>query len=119
MNFWKNVDEELNYSGKTRKELAKEANFPDSYISKGIKRNSIPAADLALRISHALNISLDELLEFPKSQTESQNKQNNNITEQDIKFLKKNIEFIKIIENLSNEKKDFLKTIISELTKLH
>ena len=58
MSFWKNVDQELIYKGKTRKELASEVNFPDSYISKGIARNSIPSADLALKISHALNVSL-------------------------------------------------------------
>ena len=38
MSFWKNVDKELEYTGKTRKELAAEVNFPDSYISKGISR---------------------------------------------------------------------------------
>lgn len=42
-------------------------NFPDSYISKGISRNSIPSADLALKIAHALNVPLESLLELPPS----------------------------------------------------
>ena len=70
MGFWKNVDEELKYSGMTRKELAAKAEFPDSYISKGMKRESIPAADLALRISHALNVPLETLLDMPKNSQE-------------------------------------------------
>ncbi len=66
MGFWEHVDEELKFLGMSRKELALQADFPDSYISKGIKRNSIPAADLALRIAHALNIPLETLLEMPR-----------------------------------------------------
>lgn len=67
MGFWMNVDAELEFSGKTRKELASAVNFPDSYISKGISRNSIPSADLALKIAHALNVPLESLLELPPS----------------------------------------------------
>ena len=44
MGFWQKVDDELSYLGKTRKELASEANFDVSYISKGIERNGIPIA---------------------------------------------------------------------------
>lgn len=64
MNFWKNVDEELTYLGKTRKELSIQANFDPSYIPKGILRGSVPSADLAVRISHALNVPLEQLLEM-------------------------------------------------------
>ena len=61
-NFWEKVDEELNFRGMPRKELARIADFPDSYISKGIARKSVPSADLALKISHALNVPLEYLL---------------------------------------------------------
>lgn len=64
MNFWKKVDDELVYQGKMRKELAIQADFDSSYIPKGIARKSVPAADLALKIAHALNVPLEQLLEM-------------------------------------------------------
>ena len=67
MGFWQNVDDELKYLGMSRKELAQKADFPDSYIPKGIKRNSVPAADLAVKIAHALNTSLESLLDMSES----------------------------------------------------
>ncbi len=108
MSFWENVDKELNYSGKTRKELAKEVGFPDSYISKGIARKSIPSADLALKISHALNVSLENLLEIPKKDT----------TQEDFSIYKKYATLINNIEQLSLEKQEFLKIITKELIKV-
>ena len=68
MGFWQNVDAELKFSGMSRKELAVKADFPDSYISKGIKRNSMPAADLAVRISHVLKTPLESLLSINEKQ---------------------------------------------------
>lgn len=64
MGFWKNVDEELEYIGKSRKELAAEVGFDVTNISFGIKRNSIPSADTALKISKVLGVSLEYLLDF-------------------------------------------------------
>ena len=64
MGFWQNVDDELVYRGKSRKELAAEAHFDVSYISKGIERDGIPIADTALRIARALHVSLDYLLDM-------------------------------------------------------
>ena len=64
MGFWQKVDDELTYLGKSRKELAAEAHFDVSYISKGIERNGIPIADTALRIARALHVSLDYLLDM-------------------------------------------------------
>ncbi|MBQ3800752.1 MAG: helix-turn-helix transcriptional regulator [Treponema sp.] len=62
--FWEKVDEELSFRGIPRKELANKAGFPDSYISKGIARKSVPSADLALRIAHSLNVTLEYLLDM-------------------------------------------------------
>ena len=74
MGFWQNVDEELKFSGMSRKELAAKANFPDSYIPKGIKRNSIPSADLAVRIAHVLKTSLESLLDMTDATETDTNK---------------------------------------------
>ena len=60
-NFWKRVDEELEYKGKTRISLAEECGFSVSYISKGIVRGSTPTVDLAIKIAKALNVSVEYL----------------------------------------------------------
>ena len=62
MNFWENVDEELKFRGMERKELARRADFPDSYISKGIARQSCPTAELATRIANVLEVSVESLV---------------------------------------------------------
>jgi len=45
MTFWENVDSELKYQNKTRKQLASELGFDATTISKGISNGSIPQAD--------------------------------------------------------------------------
>ena len=82
MNFWKKVDSELIYLGKTRKELANAIGFDAANISFGIKRNSIPAADTALKVSRFLGVSLDYLLDMCEEENQnSKNPLNSKISE--------------------------------------
>ncbi len=67
MNFWEKVDSELKYLGKTRKELASYVEIDVANISFGIKRNSIPYADTALKVAHFLGVSLEYLLDMDES----------------------------------------------------
>lgn len=62
MNFWETVDSEREYKNITRKELAYRADFSLTSLSTGIKRGSIPAADVALRIAKVLGVSVEYLL---------------------------------------------------------
>ena len=62
MGFWQNVDDECSYRGISRKELAATVHFSVHTISSGIKRDGMPEADLALRISQALDVPLEKLL---------------------------------------------------------
>ena len=62
MGFWQNVDNECEYLGISRKELANAAHFSVNTISSGIKRNGVPEADLALRIAKVLDVPLEKLL---------------------------------------------------------
>ena len=62
MTFWENVDEELKFRGMERKELGSKAEFPESYISKGISRKSCPQADLAVKIASVLGVSVEYLV---------------------------------------------------------
>ena len=62
MNFWENVDAELEFKGINRKTLAQEAGFDASLITKGIKTGSAPSADTAVRIAKILNVSVEYLV---------------------------------------------------------
>lgn len=63
MGFWKNVEDRRNYLGMTRKELAENAGIKYAVIGAGLERDSIPAANTALKISKALHIPLENLLD--------------------------------------------------------
>lgn len=61
--FWKNVNEELQYQGMNLKTLATLTGIPYTTITNGRNRpDSIPTADVALKISKVLNKPLDLLL---------------------------------------------------------
>ena len=68
MNFWEKVDQERELKNLTRKELAHIAKFSLNSISTGIARNSIPAADVALRIANALGTTVECLMGQKSSQ---------------------------------------------------
>lgn len=73
MNFWENVDSELEFKGINRKTLAQEADFDVSLIGKGIKTGSAPAADTAVRIAKILNVSVEYLVTgVPQNAKENQ-----------------------------------------------
>lgn len=114
MGFWQNVEDECEYLGITRKELAKKANFSVHTISNGIRRNGMPAADLAVRISRALNVPLEKLLNM------SDKKQSASISEtekqkQDKKLFAAYLPLVKKINRLQDDSKKALLAIIDRL----
>ncbi len=64
MGFWTNVKELLDYNGMTRKELSAKSDVPKFTIDKGIERDSDVSAVVAIKISKALNVSLEYLLDL-------------------------------------------------------
>ena len=62
MSFWQNVESELLYKNISRKELAEKASFAVSGISLGLAHNSIPNADVAVRIAQVLETSVEYLI---------------------------------------------------------
>ena len=60
--FWINVKKVLLYKNLEIKELAFRAGVPYSTIINGMNTNSMPHADLALKISKILNTSIEALL---------------------------------------------------------
>ena len=73
MSFWANVDTELKFQGISRKELSYLVNVKEITIHKAIERDSIPSADTALKISKALNVSLEYLLDMESVNPNSSN----------------------------------------------
>lgn len=109
MNFWENVVAELEFQGKTRKELAAEIGFDASNIGKGEKNGNIPAADTALKIAFALGVSLESLLNMDLS------KQNNSVQPQlDIRLCKKYYSTIQKLNEMPENTKNLLCKLISE-----
>ena len=113
MTFWENVETELKYQNKTRKQLASKVGIDTTTISKGLSNNSIPSADIALKIANFLNISLESLLEISgnssNSVTASEEQQNQ------IFLYKKHSELIKQAERLNPQQlkaiEDLMKTM--------
>ena len=61
--FWKNVNDELQFQGMSIKTLASLTGIPYTTITNGKNRpDSMPAADVALKISRVLNKPLERLL---------------------------------------------------------
>ncbi len=105
MNFWKKVDEELSFLGKSRKELANSMGFDAAIISFGIKRNSVPAADTALKVARFLGVSIDYLLDM--NEEPNQNTSNLQISEIENRlrrFSQNDLNAILTVVNAINEK---------------
>ena len=60
--FWKRVDEELEYKGINRAFLARKCNFSVTNIGQGIKLNSTPSAETAVKIANVLGVSVEYLV---------------------------------------------------------
>ena len=114
MGFWQNVENECEYLGISRKELSEKANFSVHTISNGIKRNGMPAADLALRISRALNVPLEKLLDMTPKDTESfieESEKQKRVK----KLFSKYLNLVEKIDSLQDESKKAVITVIEKL----
>ncbi|MCM1320650.1 MAG: helix-turn-helix transcriptional regulator [Bacteroides sp.] len=113
MNFWEVVDDELKYLGKSRKELAAEADFDPSYIPKGIARNGIPAADLAVRIARALGVTAEYLV----GASESSAAEKNSTASRETHLYRKYAAFIRKLEQMEEAQREALLRLLETLVK--
>ena len=109
MNFWENVVAELEFQGKTRKELAAEIGFDASNIGKGEKNGNIPAADTALKIAHSLGVPLESLLNIENNSTIP-----HDLPKLDINLCKKYYATIQKLDLMPDNTKNLLCKLISE-----
>ena len=73
MDFWKRVEEELEFQGKTKKELALLTNIKEQTLHKAFERGSTPSAETALKIAKALNVSIEFLITGKEPSEASEN----------------------------------------------
>ena len=113
MSFWKKVSYELEYKNISRKELAHIINVPVATINRAMERDSNPYAIDALRISKALGVSLEYLLDFNDKNTSSKE---NELFQ--IEMYKKYHSVITILETLSDSKQKKTIEILSKIAEL-
>ena len=115
MGFWQNVENECDYLGISRKELARQADFSVHTISNGIKRDGMPAADLAVRISKVLNVPLEQLLNINVVKKSFENKESES-QKLDRKLFSKYLPLVKKIDELKPDSKKAVFTIVENLS---
>ena len=111
MSFWENVEEELKFQNKTRKQLAKAVGFDTTTISKGLTNQSIPSADVALKIAYFLNVSVESLLDFP-ARTENKNAEEE---QKQIRYYKKYFNLISQAEHLNEQQLKAIENLIKTI----
>lgn len=111
--FWINVKKVLLYKNLEIKELAFRAGVPYSTIINGMNTNSMPHADLALKISKILNTSIEALLgesdfKFPDPERTPQNEMEKN----EVFLYLKNKQIIDALEEIPAGIRDAVKDLI-------
>ena len=116
MSFWTNVSYELDSQGISRKELAYLVNIKETTLHKAIERDSVPSADTALKISKVLHVSLEYLLDMPKTETSSDKKENDE-SQTAAKLYKKYNSIINKLDKLSTKEINAVSALIKNLAK--
>lgn len=111
MNFWENVAQEREFKNLTRKELAYKAKFSLNSISTGIARNSIPSADVAVRIARVLETTVENLMS-QKHEITHQQDFNSNVQES---LYTKYRNFIEDFDKLSLENQKAIIQIVTQI----
>ncbi|MCH5292718.1 MAG: helix-turn-helix transcriptional regulator [Treponema sp.] len=118
MGFWAKVEQEREYQGLSRKELAFRANIAYQGIGLGLERNSMPGADTALKIAKVLDVPIEYLLDSEQLAIQSDGKdrlQNEALKMRDIELYKKNQIIIESLEKLPLSVKEPIVQMIKKL----
>lgn len=105
--FWKRVDEELDFLGISRTYLANKCEFSLTNIGQGIKLGSTPSADTAVKIARVLNVSVEYLVTGENSSLKKEGV--------DIKKYKEYASLISQLDSLPENQKELVKSIISKM----
>ena len=110
--FWKRVDEEIEYKGINRAFLAKKCDFSVTNIGQGIKLGSTPSAETAVKIAAVLGVSVEYLVTG-----EEKSKEKIEIEQNQLRLYRKHSEIIKKCEELSSEKEKILVDFLDKFAK--
>ncbi|MBP5587291.1 MAG: helix-turn-helix transcriptional regulator [Treponema sp.] len=112
--FWKRVDEELEYLGQNRAYLSRKCGFSLANIGKGIKLGSVPNADTAIKIAEVLGVSVEFLVNGTEQSTSKTQEDEQN----QLKLYRKYHDIIKDLEALPQNKYNIVKNLVAELAKI-
>ncbi len=110
--FWKRVDEELNFKGQTRTYLVKKCGISLASFTLGLERSSCPAADTAVKIAEVLGVSVEYLVNGTASATK-----NSQSTQEELRLSRKYRKLLEQCETLSPQKTELLSLIADNLEK--
>ena len=105
--FWKRVDEELDFLGISRTYLANKCEFSLTNIGQGIKLGSTPSADTAVKIAKVLNVSVEYLVTGQDSSLQTENL--------DLHRYREYSSFINQLDSLPENQRELVKSIISKM----
>ena len=111
--FWVNVKNQLPYKDLEVKDLAFRARVPYSTIINGMNKNSMPHADIALKISKILNMSLESLLgeeNVRVSRMDSLNQ--NDLEKKELELYRKNKVLIDALEEIPAPLRDSIQDLV-------
>ncbi len=111
--FWTNVKSQLPYKNLEVKDLAFRAGVPYSTIINGMNKNSMPHADIALKIAKILNMSLESLLgEENVKVLDAKNLSQIDLEKQELELYRKNKIIVDALEEIPAPVRDSLKDLI-------
>ena len=112
--FWKRVDEELDYKGMNRKTLSREVGFSVGNVGKGIQLGSSPSADTAVKIAEVLGVSVEYLVNGISTKNSTKNHEEE---QNQLRLYRKHSEIIKKCEEITPEKEKLLIEFIENFGK--
>lgn len=107
--FWKRVDEELEYKGKNRTYLASKCQFSLASFNLGVKRDSTPSAETAVKIAAVLGVSVEYLVNGTNAQKSTKSQE-----DAQLRLYRKYKKIIDILESLPTAKQDSSIKIIEQ-----
>lgn len=105
--FWKRVDEELDFLGISRTYLANKCEFSLTNIGQGIKLGSTPSADTAVKIAKVLNVSVEYLVTGQDSSLQKENL--------DLHKYREYSSFINQLDSLPENQRELIKSIVAKM----
>lgn len=111
--FWLNVKKSLVYKEMEIKDLAFRSGVSYSTIINGMNKNSMPHADIALKISRVLNMSLESLLgELDYNVVDDFLPTQRNLEQREIALYRKNKNTIDALEELPSPLRDAVEELV-------